>query len=225
MKTKMTRSLTLFLAIIAASLLNTANAQTEETQGAKTDTTVQETTGKDKKKNRRKDEFIVFVGANLNQLSVSSTQFEQKPNIGYHLGGAYKRGKFFYWQVGARFNYAQYKLNPVNTSSDSANVVPVYGIDVPITGGINFLSFVNRVFALRLFVSAVPSFSIGVGSNDLGISKDNLNTFVFYGQGGIGFNVAFFLLEAGYNYGFGDQFKNDLESKPGQFFVNLGFRF
>jgi hypothetical protein len=45
-----------------------------------------------------------------------------------------------------------------------------------------------------------------------------------YGQGGIGINVAFVLLEAGYNYGFQDLHK-DHKSKPGQVFVNLGFRF
>ncbi len=182
----------------------------------------------DTKKSRQKgwkDEFLVYAGANLNQLHGTSTVFESEPYLGYHIGGAYKRGRFFYWQAGARFNYAQHKLSRIGIPSDSADVVPVYGIDVPITGGINVLSFVNRVLALRFFVSAVPSFNLGVGGNDVGITGDDLNTFMFYGQGGVGVNVAFFLLEAGYNYGFMDQFKNDDNSVPGQFFVNLGFRF
>jgi hypothetical protein len=112
----------------------------------------------------------------------------------------------------------------MNYPSDSADVFSVSSIDIPVTGGINFLSFLNRIFAIRLFVSAVPSFNIGVGGNDLGITMDRVNTFALYGQGGVGLNVAFFLLEAGYNYGFQDLLTGSI-SQPGQFFVNLGFRF
>ncbi len=111
-----------------------------------------------------------------------------------------------------------------NTSTDSSHSVAVRGLDIPITGGINFLSFVNRIFAVRLFISAMPSFVLGVGDNNLGITKDDLNSFILYGQGGIGINVAFVVLEAGYNYGFQDLLKN-YKSKPGQVFVSLGFRF
>ena len=86
------------------------------------------------------------------------------------------------------------------------------------------MSFVNRIVALRLYISAVPSFALGVGDNDFGFTKDDINTFIFYGQGGIGVSVAFIVLDVGYNYGFQDQFK-DFDSSPGQVFVNLGFRF
>ena len=43
-------------------------------------------------------------------------------NLGYHLGFNYKRGKFFYWQVGARFNNAVYKLEELGTIADSAEM-------------------------------------------------------------------------------------------------------
>jgi hypothetical protein len=141
--------------------------------------------------------------------------------VGYHIGFDYKRGKFFYWQVGLRFNSAAWDLTD---NADSTDFVSVKDIDIPITGGINFLSAINRVVALRLFVSAVPAINIGVGENDLGIEKEDINSFIFYGQAGLGINVAFLVIETGYNFGLGDVFKN-AESKPGQIFVNLGFRF
>ncbi len=100
----------------------------------------------------------------------------------------------------------------------------VRDIDIPVTGGINFLSAINRIVALRIFISAVPAFALGVGDNDLGITKDDINTFNLYGQAGLGVNVAFIVLEAGYNYGFIDMLQN-AQSKPGQVFINLGFRF
>ncbi len=53
----------------------------------------------------------------------------------------------------------------------------------------------------------------------------NINTFNLYGQAGVGVDVAFIFVEAGYNYGFMDLFKNEIKSNPNQIFVNLGFRF
>ena len=229
MKTNILRSLAISLVVLATAFFNTLIAQVDTTQVAAPDTTIQEK-GKEEKKDdrKRKDEFIAYAGVNFNLLSVSSEVYESATMVGYHLGGAYKRGKFFYWQVGARFNNAVYNIRDLAIPSDSANsedhVFAVRGIDIPITGGINFLSALNRIFALRLFVSADPAINFGVGDNDLGITKDDINSFIIYGQAGLGFNVAFFLLEAGYNYGFQDLHK-DHESKPGQVFINLGFRF
>jgi hypothetical protein len=205
---------------------NCSLAQSDSTKTAVADTTAKakpvETKQKDKS---RKDEFIVYAGGNLSQLSVSSSTYESTGKLGYQLGVAYKRGKFFYWQVGARFSNSVYGLQIPNMPSDSSDGISVNSIDIPVTGGINFLAFVNRILALRLFVSADPTFNLGIGDNKLGLTKDNLNTFIFYGQAGLGVDVAFFILEAGYNYGFQDLFKESVKSKPGQLFVNLGFRF
>jgi hypothetical protein len=109
-------------------------------------------------------------------------------------------------------------------ANDSTDNLGIRSIDIPVTGGINFLSALNRIVALRVFVSAVPGFALGVGDNDLGFTKDDIETFCMYAQGGIGVNVAFLVIEAGYNYGLTNVFTN-ADSKPGQIFVNLGFRF
>jgi hypothetical protein len=211
----------LLLSVMLFLFSGVALAQVDTVQVAQPDTTIQEKGKKEKKEDKkRKDEFIPYVGVNFNHLVVSD-DIESSMGIGYHIGFDYKRGKFFYWQVGVRFNNAVYDLTNVLDSTDN---VSVKDIDIPITGGINFLSAINRLVALRLFVSAVPAFTLGVGDNDFGIEKDDLNSFILYGQAGLGVNVAFLVLEAGYNYGFQDVFENS-ESKPGQIFVNLGFRF
>jgi hypothetical protein len=216
----------IFFAIIFFLFSNVGVAQTEPVKTSPPDTTVSEKNKDEGKKDKakRKDEFIPYVGVNFNNLSVSDEIYESSMGVGYHIGFDYKRGKFFYWQVGARFNGARYNLKTIE--SDSADFIgaPVYDIDIPITGGINFLSAINRIVALRIFISAVPSFNLGIGDNDLGITKDDINSFVLYGQAGLGVNVAFLVIEAGYNFGFQDMLK-EYESKPGQIFVNLGFRF
>ena len=59
--------------------------------------------------------------------------------------------------------------------------------------------------------------------------KNDIADFMFYGQGGVGVDIAFFFIEVGYNYGLSNII-NDIEnesikSNPSQTYVNLGFRF
>ncbi len=175
-------------------------------------------------KKTKKDKFVVYGGANFNTMGVASSQIESTTGVGYHLGFAYKRGNFFYWQVGARYNSAAFNFVKTSTNADTSKLT-ISAFDVPLTAGINFLSFADRLVALRVFVSAVPSFTVGVGDNNLNIKKDNVNSFILYGQAGLGVDIAFFMIETGYNYGFQNILKDYSSSNPGQFFVSLGFRF
>lgn len=198
----------------------TIKAQLDTTiTGVKTDTVP--TT---KSKKEKKDKFMIYGGGNINYIDVTTNQFKSDPALGYHLGIAYKRGNFFYWQVGARFNSAAFNFLKTTTGADTSKLT-VNAFDVPLTGGINFLSFADRLVAIRAFVSAVPSFTVGVGDNNLNLTKEDVNSFVFYGQAGIGVDIAFFMIETGYNYGFQNLLKDYSGSNPGQFFVSLGFRF
>lgn len=187
----------------------------------------QEQETQQKKDKKRKDEFKVFVGINFNKLTMDSKLLQPTLAAGWLLGASYKRGRFFYWGIGATYNNSVYNLMDTTLIPGSLldGVFSNRNIDIPLTAGVNFLFFVSRIVGLRVYVSAVPSFTLGVGDNKLGISMDNINTFNFYGQAGVGVDVAFIFVEAGYNYGFDDLFKNDIKSNPNQIFVNLGFRF
>jgi hypothetical protein len=187
------------------------------------DTTV---TGKksDEKKEKRKSTIILYTGINFNKLKVSSDFYESTSRIGWHLGAAYRQGGFFYWQLGARFNDARYEIRSVNSTDTTHDSFDVTELDIPLTAGINFLSFANRVGNVRVFVSAVPAIGLSVSDNTLGVEKDNTNSFNLYGQAGLGVDVLFLVIEGGFNYGFSDLLKDD-DSNPGQVFINLGFRF
>ena len=182
---------------------------------------------KQKKDKKRKDEFKVFGGVNFNKLTMDEKILKPTLAVGWDVGAAYKRGKFFYWGIGATYNNSVYNLKDTTLipGSPFEGVFSIRNIDVPVTVGLNFLSFVSRIVGLRVYVSAVPAFTLGVGENKTGITMSNINTFNLYGQAGVGVDVAFIFVEAGYNYGFMDLFKNEIKSNPNQIFVNLGFRF
>lgn len=221
----------LIIILMISFLTTVLAAQNDSTQLTQNDTeTAKE--GKDKKQKKdkkRKDEFKILIGANFNQLNIANDRYYSNMGVGWDLGFSYKRGKFFYWEIGARYNNPVYVVRDNQVPADSSNIFDgafgVRNIDIPITGGINFLSITSRIVGLRVFVSAIPSFTLGVGSNDLGITKDNLNSFILYGQAGVGVDIAFFFIEAGFNYGFTNLFDNEFSTNPYQLNVNLGFRF
>ncbi len=210
------------LALVIIFISNNIFAQSDSLK-------VQNTETKQKKDRKRRDEFKVFAGLSVNEISIASDKYESVFAPGFILGATYKRGRFFYWELGARYNNPVYNLHDLSSSSDPSTILDgafsIRSVDVPITLGINVLSITSRIVGLRFFVSAVPTFALGVGSNDINITKDNINSFMMYGQGGIGVDAAFLFLEAGLNYGFTDLLKNDIQSKPYQIFLNLGFRF
>lgn len=218
-----------FISNIAVSQTDTTAIVTQDTTATvKAETTKDQESSdeKEKKEKKKRSEIIAYLSATFNQLSTSST-YESVIAPGWALGAAYKHGRFFYWQVGARYNNAVYELNLAGQTVDSIqdNLFSVKDIDIPVTAGLNLLYFTGRALGLRIYVSAVPAFVVGVGNSDYtNFTKDDVNSFNFYGQGGLGFDFLFLSIDAGYNYGFTDVFQNE-QSTPGQVFVNLGFRF
>ena len=217
----------LILLLFVSTFSNVLYAQTsfnKEVLPTTYQDSVQNNESNQKKDKKRKDEFKVFAGVNFNNLDISSEIYEPTMAVGWSLGASYKRGKFFYWELGAMYNNPVYNLTD-GLSTYLDGIFSVQRIDIPVSFGINFLSVTSRIVGLRAFVSAIPTFAIGVGGNDLNISMDNINAFNFYGQAGVGVDVIFLFVEVGFNYGFSDLFQDYSPSNPYQAYINLGFRF
>jgi hypothetical protein len=174
-------------------------------------------------KSKKKRQLIIYAGANSNQLGGSTDTYDANSGVGYHMGLAWQKSGFIYGQFGLRYNNAVYGFNSKATSADTGDL-KVQALDIPLTVGINFLSF-TKVASLRGFISAMPSFTLGVSDNHFGVSKDDVKSFILYGQIGIGATFAFGLVDIGYNYGFEGLMENFDNTKPSQWFISLGVRF
>ncbi|HWH64092.1 MAG TPA: hypothetical protein VNS50_12495 [Ginsengibacter sp.] len=200
-----------------ADTTNHAPAAVATTAAATTASTTNESAGKPKR-------FSIYGGGNSNTMSGSTEKYNANSGVGYHFGVAWEKGGFVYYQFGLRYNNAVYGFNSNITSRDTGDL-KVQALDVPLTLGINFLSFA-KIVSLRAFISAVPSFTLGVSDNHFGVTKDDVNSFIFYGQIGIGANIAFAFIDIGYNYGASSLMKNSISStNPGQAYLSLGIRF
>ena len=191
------------------------------------DSTSQDDTTQQKKEKKARSSYKLSAGVNFNDLGLDSAEGAVSgTRVGYNLGFSYKRGRFFYYEIGARYNNRVFDVTPENQPTNSLSVS---AIDIPLTAGVNLTSFADRLIGVRLFVSAVPSFSLNIDGDELGLEKDDIANVMFYGQGGIGIDIAFFFVEVGYNYGFSNIIKDieneSITSNPGQGYVNIGFRF
>jgi hypothetical protein len=145
-------------------------------------------TEKNKKEKKKRDRFKVLVGGTVNSISLSSDQYGASGNVGYIIGAKYKRGRFFYWELGARYNAASYSFTEASTKDD----LRINSIDVPINVGANLLSETSRLVGLRFYLGAVPTFTTKVLVNRLNITKDDINNLRMHGQVGLGIDVAFY---------------------------------
>ena len=171
----------------------------------------------------KKKQFVLYIGGNSNSMGGSTDKYNSNSGVGYHIGVAWQKSGFIYGQFGVRYNNAVYGFQSKATAKDTGDL-KVQGIDIPLTVGINILS-IGKLASLHGFVSAMPSFTVGVSDNHFGISKDDVNSFIVYGQVGIGANVVFGVIDVGYNYGFSDLMENFDKTHPGQWFLSLGVRF
>ncbi|WP_136482118.1 outer membrane beta-barrel protein [Cognatitamlana onchidii] len=200
-----------FFMILFCGLSNMAFAQNGDIQ--------------EKKERKARSSFKISAGVNFNGLNLDTkTQTTSDLTIGYNLGLSYKRGRFFYYEIGARLNNRPYDFTDAFDSSDTFSFKTT-AIDVPVSLGVNLTSFADRLVGVRVFVSGIPSFTTSKSVENIDdITTDNLEDFIFYGQLGVGVDIAFFFVELGYNYGFDDMI-NTVNSNPNQGYLNLGFRF
>ena len=192
------------------------------------DTTTQDSSNlekstEEKQAKKKRDSFKIFGGGTYNSLDVSSYNYESDEQMGFLLGFSYKRGRIFYYELGARYKQDAYKLTDLGVPENGDDSFSVSMIDIPIMGGINITSVIDRILGVRIFAGVVPAFRLSVGDNNLEITNESTNTLNLLGQGGIGLDVAFIFLETGINYGFSDLLKNDIQSNPLQFFIYLVF--
>ena len=125
-KTSLIFSLLLFFSNIVLS-------QTDSTVTpvpAKTENTSDTTKPEKKKKSKV---FIAYAGATFNHLSMASTNYETGATPGWSLGVAFKKGNFFYWQVGARYDNAVYELKKIGQAPDTIadKKFSVKNLDIP----------------------------------------------------------------------------------------------
>ncbi|WP_191859149.1 porin family protein [Hanstruepera ponticola] len=212
------RLLSLVFCALACNVLH--SQEDVDTNGA-----VASDTTASKKQYKRVSDFKVYGGLTFSDIVESSDAYEFGFSTGFNAGIAFRKGRFAYWEIGAHYNGSIILLEETSPSSNQTlGSLGIQQIEMPVVVGLNLLSPVRRLFGLRVFAGLSPGYIFNVSDNDLNLTKDDLNAFQILGQAGIGVDIVFLFIDAGYKRGLNDLLK-DQNSQLSQFFLNLGFRF
>ena len=174
-----------------------------------------------KKVKRRVSDFKVYGGLSVSSILLSDSEAESAYSAGYALGASYRRGKYFYWEIGANFNGSVVGFENV---LQSEKTLQFRQFNFPVTVGLNILGETRRVLGIRAFAGVVPGVITKVLSNPFELSINDFNEFQMGGRLGVGVDVLFLFVEIDYTYGFLDMLQ-DQGSNLSQVNFLLGFRF
>ena len=183
------------------------------------DTVIEKSTKE--KVHKRVSDFKFYGGISGSTIVLSNSTYEAAYAAGYNLGFAYRKGRYGYWEAGLNFNGSVVALDDVSTLEQN---MQIRFLEVPLSGGINLLGTTRRVLGLRIYGGLVPGYVVNIGDNPFGLEEGDFNQFQLGGRVGVGVDVFFLFIEAGYQYGFIDLL-NDQDSNLSQFDLRLGFRF
>jgi hypothetical protein len=183
------------------------------------DTLIEESPNK--KPPKRVSDFKIYGGVSASTIVLSNSTYESAYAAGYNLGLAYRKGRYGYWELGINFNGSVVALDEVTTLAQN---MQISHLELPLSGGINLLGTTRRVLGLRIFGGLVPGYVVRIGDNPFGLEEGDFNRFQLGGRLGVGLDVLFLFIEAGYQYGFIDLL-NDQDSNLSQLDLRLGFRF
>lgn len=171
------------------------------------------------------DQGTSLIDGAMHQRTVSG-------RIGGQFGLAATYGERFFIQPGV--TWAMYGTEEVNASS-TANTnyedqTTVSVISVPLKVGLRIINpNIENIFNIRLFGgivgSHVTSVNHKVKSGKVGdYDKDNFNNMIMSADFGMGIDLAFLFLDAGYELGLSPVFKGGDGAKSNSFYMNAGLR-
>jgi hypothetical protein len=183
------------------------------------DTVIEKSTKE--KVHKRVSDFKFYGGISGSTIVLSNSTYEAAYAAGYNLGFAFRKGRYGYWEVGLNFNGSVVALDDVSTLEQN---MQISHLELPLSGGINLLGATRRVLGLRIYGGLVPGYVVKIGDSPFGLEKGDFNQFQLGGRVGVGLDVFFLFIEAGYQYGFIDLL-TDQDSNLSQLDLRLGFRF
>jgi hypothetical protein len=146
-------------------------------------------------------------------VNYSGNDIDSDTGIGFEAGGRIRAGSRLYVEAGFFWSTAGADVT-IPAGGGTTDDLRIQDVSVPVG------------MALRLFGGVTPSFPTGVSDNDLGVVKEDLNSTLWSGRAGLGFDLVVLSIDGGYDFGLGNIFELGTESvKRNEWFIELGARF
>lgn len=165
-----------------------------------------------------------YAGINTHEFTKDFESVAWKSAIGYQLGADLQIGKKFYLQPGIQFEFARNSVEP-DVENMKFHFTRTH-LRIPVMAGYAF-NGAGSNFSVRMFTGPNASFLLNAetGSGILDIRKSDLSNAVFGWNIGFGLDISIFFVDAGYQFGLSEVFKNfEGGAKDNFYYANAGLR-
>ncbi|MCB0571222.1 MAG: outer membrane beta-barrel protein [Phaeodactylibacter sp.] len=171
---------------------------------------------------------IPKVGVNFSGLDAKLDDITAEARVGWNAGLDFRIGEgFLYLNPGAHYySYTARLVKDVQSPDDIKlrEETTIQNLKLPVNLGIR-LTGDNGLLGLHVQGGVVPTMVLGVTERqDFFFDKNDLNTFTLGANMGVGVDVLFFTLDANYEIGLNDFFKN-AEGRNNMLTISAGIKF
>ena len=168
------------------------------------------------------------VGVNFSGLDAKLQDITAEARVGWNAGLDFRIGQgFLFLNPGVHYyNYTARLVKDIESPDDVklSDETTIQNIKLPVNLGIR-LTGDNGLLGLHVQGGIVPAMVVGVTEKqDFFFDKNDLNTFTLGANMGVGVDILFFTLDANYEIGLNDFFK-DAADRNNMLTVSAGIKF
>ena len=161
------------------------------------------------------------VGVNVSAIEAQIEDLRTQVRAGWNAGIDFRIGKNAYIAPGIHYyNYTADLVEEVNDVEDFRiqDRASIQSLKVPVNLGL-------KILGLRAQGGIVPTYVMGVNDvSNTSFNVDNLNRFTWGANVGVGFDLLFLTVDAGYEIGLSDYFKQ-VEGSNNVLTLSVGLKF
>ena len=168
------------------------------------------------------------VGVNFSGLDAKLQDITAEARVGWNAGLDFRIGQgFLFLNPGVHYySYTARLVKDIESPDDVklSDETTIQNIKLPVNLGIR-LTGDNGLLGLHVQGGIVPAMVVGVTEKqDFFFDKNDLNTFTLGANMGVGVDILFFTLDANYEIGLNDFFK-DAAGRNNMLTVSAGIKF
>ncbi len=164
------------------------------------------------------------IGLNFTSLSGDPKSYTSTGRVGWQLGGTVAFGQEFYLEPGIFWMKNNWDLQELSVS-DTKFKNDISSLRVPIFLGWNVVGSGTDDRNFHIMGGPAAMIVTKVNTESTGLTSDSFNKFIWGINIGAGLSINKIFIDAGYEWGLTDLYKNDPNGvKSRGFWLNAGFR-
>jgi hypothetical protein len=166
---------------------------------------------------------LIIPQVGVTFVSYSGDLIDSDTGVGFEAGGKIRGGSRFFVEAGFYWSTAGADAT-IPAAGGTTDELRIQDVSIPVAIGFKIIK--SRPAAFRIFAGVAPSFPTSVSENDFGIVKEDLKGTLWSGRAGLGVDLIFLSIDAGYDFGLGGIFEVGPDSvKRNEWFIDVGARF